>query len=71
MVETKNTLKDLAYIHAGIEDQHHEFRKKTILITGCAGFLGYYVMKYLSTYLDELEIKEIIGLDNFIVGEPE
>jgi len=71
MVETKNTLKDLAYIHAGIEDQHHKFRKKTILITGCAGFLGYYVMKYLSTYLDELEIKEIIGLDNFIVGEPE
>ena len=42
----------------------------TILITGCAGFLGFYFMQYLARYSSKLKLRKIIGLDNFILGKP-
>lgn len=39
----------------------------TILITGCAGFLGFYAMHFLAYRGSELGIKAVIGLDNFIL----
>jgi UDP-glucuronate decarboxylase len=42
----------------------------TVLMTGCAGFLGYYLMLYLTCYAAELGIRRIIGLDNFLLGKP-
>lgn len=47
-----------------------KFRDSTILITGCAGFLGYYFMQFLASQMDDLQIKKIIGLDNFMLGRP-
>lgn len=44
---------------------------KTILITGCAGFIGYYMMCFFSKYREDLDLKKVICLDNFMLGKPE
>lgn len=65
-----------------IKDLHHILSKFTpeeikklsnsnILITGCAGFLGYYFMNFFVHFKKQLNIGKIIGLDTFIVGNPE
>lgn len=63
--------KDLVHIYNKLSDQEKEkLQNSTILITGCAGFLGYYFMQFLTRYKQEFGIKQIIGLDNFIFGKP-
>ncbi|WP_410895993.1 NAD-dependent epimerase/dehydratase family protein [Neobacillus sp. 204] len=47
-----------------------KLKNSSILITGCAGFLGYYFMSFLSDYSVQLGIKKIIGIDNFKLGKP-
>ena len=39
-----------------------KFRDKTFLITGCAGFLGYYLLRFFQCLGEELQIKKIIAL---------
>lgn len=63
-------IEDLDYIVRNLENQE-KFEDATILLTGCAGFLGFYFLQYFSKYANKLGIKRIIGLDNFIVGHPE
>lgn len=60
--------KDLEYIHQRFHNKM-KMADATVLITGCAGFLGYYFMHYLACYAEALNIKRIIGLDNFITGD--
>lgn len=43
----------------------------TILVTGCGGFLGYYLMHFLQNKAKTLGLKKVIGLDNFMLGYPE
>lgn len=43
------------------------FKNSIILVTGCAGFLGYYFINYFLKYSKELEIKKVIGLDTFLL----
>ena len=46
------------------------FKGSTILLTGCAGFLGFYFL-HLFQYVGEAwGIKKVIALDNFMLGEP-
>jgi len=45
-----------------------KLRNSTVLITGCGGFLGYYFMHFFAHFAEELQIKKIIGLDNFLTG---
>ena len=45
------------------------FKNSVILVTGCAGFLGYYFMNYFLKYSKELEIKKVIGLDTFLLDK--
>jgi UDP-glucuronate decarboxylase len=52
-------------------EERAKFKDATILITGCAGFLGYYMMHFFDAKADELGIRKIIGLDNFMLGYPE
>lgn len=63
---------DLQCIFDHLEQpEKDKLKDSTILITGCAGFLGYYFMSFLSEYSDRLGIKKIIGIDNFKLGKPE
>lgn len=63
--------EDLARIHAGLAGKRQAFAGQTIVITGCAGFLGFYLTQYFVHYADELGIKKIIALDTFLLEEPE
>lgn len=58
--------EDLEYIHQSIAEG--DFDNAVILITGCAGFLGFYLVQYLVRYASSLGIQRIIGLDNFLLG---
>ena len=62
--------EDLENIHSAIKKHRYKFKKSNLLITGCAGFLGFYLINYLLRYSDELEINLILGVDNFILGRP-
>ncbi len=57
---------DLNYIYNNTKDLN--FEEASILITGCAGFLGFYLTKYLTTFHKNLRLKSIIALDSFILG---
>lgn len=62
--------EDLKYIYNNLSnDEKNKFKDSTILITGCGGFLGYYFMHFFNEYAQDLSIKKIIGLDNFMLGE--
>ena len=52
------------------EEERARFKDSTILITGCAGFLGYYFMNFFDQTAEQLGIRKIIGLDNFMLGYP-
>ena len=41
----------------------------TILITGCGGFLGQYHLSFYEKYANELQLKKVIGIDNFMLGK--
>ena len=47
-----------------------KFRNSTVLITGCAGFLGFYMVNFLFHFREELGLKKVICLDNFMLGYP-
>ncbi|MCC9168605.1 NAD-dependent epimerase/dehydratase family protein [Pontibacter harenae] len=61
--------EDMAAIYGALTTQEKEkLRNSTVLITGCGGFLGYYFMHFFSTFSEELQLKRVIGLDNFLTG---
>lgn len=63
--------EDLRSIYDALtEDERAKFEGSTVLVTGCAGFLGYYIMGFLADHGEELGIKKVIGLDNFMLGKP-
>jgi len=63
--------EDLKYIYESLDTREKSaFNHSTILVTGCAGFLGYTILQFFSNYSDALNIEGIIGLDNFIVRKP-
>lgn len=67
----KQLKKDIEYTKNHLSSKEWDkLRGSTILITGCAGFIGYYLMHFLYQYKDELDLKAVIGLDNFILGQP-
>ena len=62
---------DIKHTLAGLTtEERAKFNGSTVLITGCAGFLGYYMMHFFAQEADELGINKIIGLDNFMLGRP-
>lgn len=67
---TNTTKQDLEYIYSKLSNQKEKFNDSTILITGCAGFLGYYFMMFFQKYRSILGINKVIGLDNFMLGRP-
>ncbi len=63
-------LEDIKFIHENF-DNESKLKNSTILITGCAGFLGFYFLHYFLKYSKEIGIRKIIGIDNFMIGNPE
>jgi len=62
-------IEDLDRIN-GVVGHREKFDGATIVITGCAGFLGFYFLQYLVRFSGPLGIKKIIGLDTFILDKP-
>lgn len=63
--------QDLQAIYTALTaDERRRLSSGTVLITGCAGFLGYYFMNFFAEYGEELGIRKVIGLDNFMLGRP-
>ena len=64
--------QDLERIYSALTDaERAKLSDSTVLITGCAGFLGYYFMNFFASYGEKLGMKKVIGLDNYILGVPE
>ena len=61
---------DLAHIHAALGEKSRAFDGQTIVITGCAGFLGFYITQYFVGYAQRLGVKKVIALDTFLLEKP-
>jgi UDP-glucuronate decarboxylase len=69
MRENRIVNEDLEYIYNNLSDKEKaKFDNATILLTGCGGFLGYYFIHFFTRYKKELNIKKVIGLENFLTG---
>lgn len=62
-------LEDLERIYVSLH-KPERFKEAIIIVTGCAGFLGFYFMQFLVRYAKCLGIRKVIGLDNFLLGKP-
>lgn len=64
--------QDLEYTYQKLsKDEINKLSGATILITGAAGFLGYYLTRFFYYFGDTLKLKRVICLDNFILGKPD
>src|SRR5271157_2109623 len=71
MKDNKILNEDMKYISEKFGKQD-VFNNKRILITGCAGFLGYYFTNYfLYLMKNGCKIKSLVLLDNFIIRKPD
>ena len=69
---TKQLEADLAYTYQKLsKDEREKLSGGTLLITGCAGFLGFYTLHFLYRYREELGVRRVLCLDNFMLGQPE
>lgn len=68
---TKQLEEDFRYTLGKLSNEEiSKFRNATVLITGCAGFLGFYMVNFLFYFRKKLELKKVICLDNFMLGYP-
>ncbi|HEX4630508.1 MAG TPA: NAD-dependent epimerase/dehydratase family protein [Chthoniobacterales bacterium] len=69
MITNAIVKEDLTSIHEAV-GLRGRWSGAVIVITGCAGFLGFYLTQYLVRYAAELRIRKVIGLDTFLLGKP-
>lgn len=63
--------KDLTYTFEHLSPAEiKKLSDSTILITGCAGFIGFYYVHFFYYFADQLSLKKVILLDNFMLGYP-
>jgi len=71
VLQNKIFAEDLKYIKQNLKKNEKEWFDNTrVLITGCAGFLGFYFMNFLAHYADYLGVAHLIGIDIFKLGKP-
>lgn len=64
--------EDLENIYNSLSEvQKKKLENSVILITGCAGFLGFYFCNFFVKYAKQLKIKHIVGTDIFLFGTPQ
>ena len=62
---------DLEYTFDSLSaDEREKFSGSTVLITGSAGTMGFYLTHFFYKFRDALKLKKVICLDNFILGKP-
>ncbi len=61
---------DLEIIDRALGGKTAAFEGATILLTGCAGFLGHHFVHYFAERAERFGIKRIIGLDTFMFDKP-
>jgi UDP-glucuronate decarboxylase len=61
-------LEDIERIDAALPKGR--FEDATVLITGCAGFLGFYITHYFLQRAAPLGVRKVIGLDTFMFDKP-
>lgn len=62
--------QDLLYVWNALTDSEKKaLNGCTILITGCGGFLGQFHLSFYEKYANELQLKKVIGIDNFMLGK--
>lgn len=67
----KQLQEDLEYTYRKLSEKEREkLSGSTILLTGGAGFLGFYLMEFFVACREELGIEKILCLDNFMLGKP-
>lgn len=70
MIRNSVLLDDMGYVLDTFKE-HSLFEGKTMLVTGCAGFLGMNFSHYFYTLLEEgYKLKSLILLDNFMLYKP-
>lgn len=68
---TNQLEKDLQYTYSKLSKKEIEkLTGSSVLITGCAGFLGFYFVHFLYYFRETLKLKKVICLDNFMLGYP-
>ena len=68
---TNQLEKDLQYTYSKLSKKEIEkLTGSSVLITGCAGFLGFYFVHFLYYFRETLKLKRVICLDNFMLGYP-
>ena len=62
---------DFQHTYASLSaNERQKFSGGTILITGSAGFIGFYLTNFFRRFREELNLKKVICLDNFMLGVP-
>ena len=63
---------DLDYILKNLKDEFIKLSKSKVLLTGCAGFLGYYIIKSIVNWniINPLNPIYLFACDNFVRGKP-
>jgi UDP-glucuronate decarboxylase len=61
-------IQDLARIDSALPQQ--SFADAVVVVTGCAGFLGFYFLQYLLRQGHAAGLRQVIGLDTFLLGKP-
>lgn len=68
---TKQLEMDLQYTYEQLATEEKKcLEGSSLLITGCAGFLGFYIVHFLYRFREELSLKKVVCLDNFMLGYP-
>lgn len=60
--------EDLAYIHSNFPERDR-LSGSTVVITGAGGFLGYYLVRYLVDYREELGLRGVVAIDPAATGD--
>lgn len=62
--------EDMEYMRTRVE-KHRDFDNSTVLITGAAGFLGFYICHFFRHLMESgVNIRSLILLDRFLLGRP-
>ncbi|MEI7024443.1 NAD-dependent epimerase/dehydratase family protein [Paenibacillus sp. y28] len=70
MTENEIMREDMAYLRSKLP-QAERFAGKTVVITGCAGFIGFYMTHFFAELLRSgVPIRSLVLLDSFLLGKP-